>query len=157
MDRVEFSNNLMDLRYTEMWVPVELAEKTVNLMQRFYEQGGYAATGFYTVELLGSPASLFWLSPGYQRASIRFNFMWFARGAADPTAYFQKFWDLFRQNDLGFRPHWGKYLPAGDGGEGAAYLRGQYPKWDAFMALRKQMDPDNIFLSTYWKKQLDIQ
>lgn len=35
------------------------------------------------------------------------------------------------------RPHWGKEFTVG-----AEYLRSGYPKWEAFIALRKQMDPD---------------
>ncbi|MFN0015335.1 MAG: D-arabinono-1,4-lactone oxidase [Saprospiraceae bacterium] len=156
MDRIEFSNHLMPLKYTEMWVPIGMAEKAVNTMQAFYEKGGFAATGFYTVEVLAARQSDFWLSPGYGQDSLRFNFMWFARGAGDPTPYYQQFWDLFKENNIPFRLHWGKFLPPASSAEGPAYLQAQYPKWTNFMNLRQQMDPNGIFLNTYWKNHLGI-
>ena len=70
--------------------------------------------------------------------------------------YFQQFWDLFYDNKITFRMHWGYYLPPPASIEGKQYLPGQYPKMEAFAALRKQMDPHNIFLNTYWQQQLNL-
>ena len=156
MDRIEFSNHLMPLKYTEMWIPIEQAETAVNAMQQFYETAGYQATGFYTVEVLAASQSDFWMSPGYKQDSLRFNFMWFARGAGDPTPYYQQFWDLFKQKGIPFRLHWGKYLPPANGSEGSDYLRGQYPQWNAFLNLRQQMDPKGIFMNSYWRSHLGV-
>jgi FAD/FMN-containing dehydrogenase len=48
-------------------------------------------------------------------------------------------------------------LPQPGSGQGAAYLTGQYPRWGDFAALRRQRDPDGVFLTTYWQRQLGIR
>ncbi|TDC76753.1 FAD-binding protein [Micromonospora sp. KC606] len=54
--------------------------------------------------------------------------------------YFQDMEAVFRQ--YGGRPHWGKkhWLTARD-------LRPLYPHWDDFQAVRRQLDPDGVFLT----------
>ena len=96
------------------------------------------------------------MSPGYGQNSIRISIMWWLDNTEQPMTYYQQFWDLLKQNNIPFRLHWGKYLPPATSNEGAAYLQSQYPKWNDFMNLRKQMDPNNIFLNSYWKSQLGI-
>ncbi len=156
MDKVEFSNNLFDLEYSEMWVPIGLANQVINTMQQHYTANGYTATGFYTVEILAGKNSNFWLSPAYQTDVIRLNIMYFKNSALNPEDYYNQFWTLLAENKIPFRPHWGKNLPLPTSTTGPTYLQSQYPKWNDFMNLRKQMDPNNIFLTTYWKSQLGI-
>jgi L-gulonolactone oxidase len=50
---------------------------------------------------------------------------------------------------LGGRPHWGKrsFL-------GAAELRPRYPRWDAFQAVREQLDPGGRFTSPWIRRVL---
>ena len=68
-------------------------------------------------------------------------------GRGDPCeSFFPQFWSLFA--DLDFRLHWGKHLVA-DGS-----LRRRYPRFDEFVALRDRLDPDGVFLSDYWRRQL---
>ena len=156
MDTIEFSNNLFNLKYTELWIPIEKTQKTIDVLQQFYTEGGYAATGYYTVEILTAKRSSFWMSPSYQHDVVRINIMRFDDGEENNMAYFQQFWDLLHQKEIDFRLHWGKYLPPPASSTGSAYLQTQYPKWNDFMALRTTMDPDNIFLNSYWKTQLGI-
>jgi len=157
MDRIEFSNHLMNLDYAELWFPITEAQRVVDTLQDFYKKGGAKATGFYTVEVLPAKATSFWMSPGYHQDSIRLNFMWFKRGAKTPKRFYQQYFDLFRKKSIHFRVHWGKYLPKAKSSSGVAYLRDQYPKWGAFMSLRKKMDPHNVFLTSYWTKHLGIE
>lgn len=156
MDRVEFSNRLFYLEYTELWFPIEKAAQVIDTLQQHYTAGGYAATGFYTVEILAGKKSSCWLSPGYQTDSIRINIMFFKNSSTIATDFFAQFWDLFSENNLPFRPQWGKDLPSPESRTGPTYLQSQYPKWNVFMQLRKQLDPQNIFLTDYWKINLGI-
>ena len=57
---------------------------------------------------------------------------------------------------FGYRLHWGKYLPV-DPLLGAVHLRRHTPRWDDFLALRKVMDPDGVFLTSYWRTALGIE
>jgi FAD/FMN-containing dehydrogenase len=149
MDKVEFSNNLFNLAYTEMWIPVDKTSEVLTTMQKFYGEG-YAETGFFTTEIFAAPGSNFWLSPAYKQDVVRINILWFNKNAGDPVAYFQKFWDLLQP--FNFRPHWGKSLPA----MGDDYMQANYPQWGAWKALRNLMDPNQIFVNDYWRKQLGI-
>ena len=96
------------------------------------------------------------MSPAYNGDVVRFNIMRFDTNKAAELTYYQQFWDLMKKYDVPFTVHWGKYLPPPGTGEGAGYLTGQYPKWSDFKLLRSQMDPNNIFLTNYWKSQLGI-
>ncbi len=156
MDKAEFNNNLFNLTYCEMWVPASNISTVVNTMQAFYEAGGYEATGFYTVELLGGKQSNFWLSPGYGQDSIRINILYFADSTVTPDTYFSKFWTLFAEKGINFRPHWGKMIPDTNSAQGPAYLQSAYPQWNNWMNLRTQMDPNQIFVTDYWRSHLNI-
>jgi hypothetical protein len=88
---------------------------------------------------------------------------WFRPGAkdgrsfeADRERFFEQFWELMRKKNINFRVHWGKHLPKADSPAGADYLRLQYPMWRKFMEVRREMDPDGIFLNTYWKEHLGL-
>ena len=152
MDKFENTNNLFDLAYTEMWIPIDQTEAVIDAMQSFYNSAGYAATGFYDTVILAAKSSNFWLSPGYNQDVVRINMMWFNKDIGDPMAYFQQFWSLMDSKNIPFRPHWGKSLPA----MGMAYMTAKYAKWSQWQALRSQMDPNNIFLTSYWSTQLGI-
>ena len=156
MDRVEYSNRLFNMEYTELWFPIGKAAQVIDTLQQHYTSGGYAATGFYALEIMPGKKSSCWLSPGYQTDSFRINFMFFKNSSTEATDFFAQFWDLFSENSLPFRLQWGKDLPSPNSTTGPAYLQSQYPKWNAFMQLRKQMDPYNIFLTDYWKANLGI-
>ena len=156
MDSVEFSNKLFNLVYSEMCVPIHLTKKAINTLQDFYVKYGYAATGFYTVELAAGKKSDFWLSPAYSEAVIRINIMFFQKNSIKAEDFFTQFWDLFQKNEIPFRPHWGKNLPLPSSTSGPDYLQKQYPKWKDFLSLREKSDPNNIFLTNYWKTHLGI-
>lgn len=156
MDQVEFSDELFNMVYTEIWVDLKDADRLVQAFQSHYQADGTKATWFYCVEILGGKSSDFWMSPGYGRDSLRLSINWWARNSERTMDYYQQFWDLLYQKGIPFRLHWGKYLPPPSSRTGASYLQKQYPRWVEFMTLRKKMDPDNIFLNRYWRDQLGI-
>ncbi len=157
MDSFEYSNNLFDLSYAELWFPIGKTQQVIDTLSTYFTNTGYSATGFYAFEILAAKSSSFWLSPGFGQDSMRFNIMFFNSGATImPQDFFTQFWNLFKQNNIDFRPNWGKSLPLPSGNTGSAYIQSQFPKWNDFMALRNKYDPNNIFLTTYWKTQLGI-
>jgi L-gulono-1,4-lactone dehydrogenase len=52
-------------------------------------------------------------------------------------------------DDYDGRPHWGKRHY-----KGAAELRGRYPEWDRFQAVRARLDPDGRFANDYTERVL---
>ena len=49
--------------------------------------------------------------------------------------------------DYAGRPHWGKRHY-----QNAATLRGRYPDWDRFVAVRDRLDPHRTFLNDYTRR-----
>jgi FAD/FMN-containing dehydrogenase len=67
--------------------------------------------------------------------------------AQDHRPLFQAVEAIFHNH--GGRPHWGKKHSAD-----ASYLRRLYPSWDAFLALRRQLDPVGRFLKPHLRQLL---
>ena len=84
-----------------------------------------------------------WLSPFYQQDSISISVHQYHK--QDPRLIFDVVEPIL-QTYQG-RPHWGKMHTMS-----TVQLRALYPKWDDFMALRQQLDPQAKFLNPYLEK-----
>lgn len=147
-DRVNY--NLLPTRFTELWLPLARTAEAMADLREHYRQGGYTATTTYACEFYATLSNNFWLSPAYQQDSFRIDPFWFAPNRGNPdVVYFRQYWDLLRKYN--YRLHWGKSL-LGD----VDYLKAQYPRWEDFMRLRTQMDPQQVFVTDYWRRHLDI-
>ncbi len=87
-----------------------------------------------------------WLSPFYKRESATIAVHQYFK--ADPTRLFETCESIFRAYDG--RPHWGKRHT-----RTAEELRGLYPEFDRFRALRRSVDPAGRFLNPYLKAMLE--
>lgn len=153
--------------FSELWIPVSKSQQFMQVMRRYVDERGIDATGTFAFEIYGSKANRFWMSPAYQQDVFRMDFLWFAKNAGDPVRdFYQQYWELLRP--LGFRLHWGKYLPDASTPwtpdparpelrSWIDYLRSLYPRWDDFMAVRDRMDPDQVFVTDYWRRHLGIK
>ncbi len=141
---------LLPTGFTEIWLSLSRTEEVMQRLLKHYRDGGYPATGIYACELYASPSSEFWMSPAYGRPVLRVDMFWFNKSKSDPLRdFYPQFWDLFR--DMEYTLHWGKAL-APD----AAHLRQRYPRWQDFMRVRAEMDPNGIFLTDYWRTHLGL-
>ncbi len=61
--------------------------------------------------------------------------------------YFRDIEPVFR--DFGGRPHWGKKHTLQ-----SSEISSLYPRWNDFLKVRQQMDPDGVFLNDHLKKQI---
>ncbi|MEK4512305.1 D-arabinono-1,4-lactone oxidase [Paenibacillus sp. FSL K6-2524] len=86
-----------------------------------------------------------WLSPATGRDSAYIAVHMY-RGM-EYADFFAKVEDICRQH--GGRPHWGKMHTMR-----AEQLRLVYPKWDAFLRLRQELDPSGVFLNPYLVEML---
>jgi FAD-linked oxidoreductase len=94
----------------------------------------------FPIEIRVAPADDIWLSTAYGRATAYIAIHVFQRAPHE---------DYFREVEaimtaVGGRPHWGK-LHTRD----AEYLRGVYPRFADFVALRDELDPARRFSNPY--------
>lgn len=124
-------------------------------LRAHYEREKVLAAGTFGLEVYPCKASEFWLNPAYGNdAFVKIDVIWFESERNDPSAsYYPQFWDLLSEFD--FRLHWGKYLPAASR-PWQDYIRRQYPKWDEWLTIRDEMDPQRVFVSDYWRDHLGI-
>ena len=152
----QMDDRKMPVWFTELWIPLDEAAAVMQALHAHYQQG-LAATGTFSCEIYAGKASRFWLSPAFGTDVVRIDVFWFARndnsGRPDETFYPQ-FWALLAP--FGFRPHWGKFLPRPDSAQGVKYLQARYAKFSAWLHLRAQLDPQQVFVSPYWRRHLGI-
>lgn len=102
---------------------------------------------YFPLEVRSVMADETWLSPFYRRATCSIAVHHDA--AEDPAAFFRAVEPIFRKYDG--RPHWGKMhsLSARD-------FATLYPRFRDAMEVRRDIDPDNRFISPYLAKILDV-
>jgi hypothetical protein len=163
----QISDKHMPTVFIELFIDICQTDRVLSVLRDYFnpqdgkglkDAEGMGRTGAFAFEIYPGHKSRFWMSPSHGRNSIRVDVFWFNTKADQSLrdAFFERFWRLLRQEGIDFRMHWGKYLPPASSVAGAEYLCTQYPMWGRFMQVRKRMDPDGIFLSTYWKEHLGI-
>jgi hypothetical protein len=165
------SDILVPTEFTEAWIPLGRTQQVMELLHGYFTEPhddaeAYRRTGTYVWELYAAEPSRFWLSPSYTTGEdewrdgvFRVDPYWFADSAGNPAeTFYPGLWDLLRDNDVPFRLHWGKFQPVYDRGDRGwiDWFRAQYPRWDDFLSLRAQRDPNNIFLTDYWRDRLGL-
>jgi hypothetical protein len=164
-------DELLPTEFTEAWVPLPRTQQVMQLLHEYFTSprsahDAYARTGTYAWELYSAMPAAFWLSPAYTSGSdewrdgaLRVDPYWFADNAADPSeTLFAGLWQLLRDNGIPFRLHWGKFQPVDARGERdwLDFFAAQYPRWDDFLTLRRERDPNNIFLNAYWRDRFGL-
>ena len=153
---------LMPTWFTELWIPFTPGDgkvtAVVGALRRLFQadgtpEGAYAATGFYSFELYAAKADpTFFLSAANGTENVfRVDVFWFGRNAADPHAFYRRFWDALEP--FGFRAHWGKFLPSPPD---PARLMSRFPGFAKWKAVRDRVDPGNVFLTKYWRENLGL-
>ena len=99
----------------------------------------------FPVECRVAAADDVWLSTAYERESCYIAVHKYHRQPRG--AYFDAF-EAIAVNHAG-RPHWGKIHT-----RDAAYLRGVYPRFDDFLAVRDRVDPERRFANPYLERVL---
>lgn len=166
------SDTLIPTEFTEIWLPIGRTQEAMDLMRHYFESARTAAgalkrTGTYAWELYGAGPTDIWMSPSYSDGSdewkdgvFRIDPYWFEGNAGNPAeVFYPQLWNLLRDNGIPFRLHWGKYQPViqqGDPDGWVEFFRSQYPMWDDFLAKRAEKDPNNIFLTDYWRNRFGL-
>jgi FAD/FMN-containing dehydrogenase len=163
------NDELMATEFTETWIPIGRTREVMRLLDRYFTEpkDGHEAlrrTGTYAWELYSSTPTPFWMSAAhasgeYADGVFRVDPYWFADNAADPaTTFYARFWKLLRDHDVPFRLHWGKFQPEYERYDRGwvDFFRAQYPRWNDFLQLRAELDPNNIFLTDYWRDRFGL-
>jgi hypothetical protein len=166
------SDVLLPTGFTELWIPIQYSQRAMNLLKDYFDEPATAQealgrTGTYAIEIYGAPANPAWMSMSYSDGQdewrggvVRIDFYWFEKNAGNPAeVFYPRFWKLFRDNGVPFRLHWGKGQPMGSEEQLAdwtSFFRGQYARWDDFLARRQRLDPNNIFLTRYWRQRFGL-
>jgi hypothetical protein len=165
------NDQLVPTEFTEAWIPLARAREAIALLQTWFTEPkdaheAYRRTGLYAWELYTACPTRFWMAASHTSGDdewkdgvFRVDVYWFANNPGDPAeVFYPAFWKLLRDHDIPFRLHWGKFQPvyaAGDR-DWVDYFRALYPRWDDFLALRAQRDPNNIFLTGYWRDRFGL-
>ncbi len=152
----QMDDRLWPTEFTELWIPIADATAAMNAMRQHYRAGGdpvaaFAATGAFSCEMYAAKASRAWLSPSYGTDVLRLDVFWFGMNAGDPRKFYEPFWKILQP--FAFRPHWAKVLPGPNGVWRKAW-RDRFPRLADFLILRAVLDPDDVFLTPYWKENL---
>lgn len=133
------------VRFHEMEyaLPAENVVAAFAAVRALVEQRGWRIE--FPIEVRFAAADDRWMSTAYDRASayIAVHRYW----RADPTEYFDAVESILRE--FGGRPHWGKMHTLT-----ANSLREQYPRFDDFVELRNQWDPERSFGNRYLERVL---
>ena len=133
--------------YSEIFVPFERTQDVIEALRRYFQEKGVHSIPALPVEFYCSPAKSFWLSPAYHRESLRVNLIHYAKDPKPPEEMYRGLWERLEPFDA--RAHWGKYHLEADAGRA---ITRNYPRWNDFMELREQLDPNGIFLTPYWER-----
>lgn len=161
---------LVPTEFTEAWIPLPRTEQTMKLLRDWFaapedDAEALRRTGTYAWELYAAMPSPFWMNAAHssgedewRQGAFRVDPYWFAENATDPVDFYAGLWSLLREAGIPFRLHWGKFQPRYAEGDRdwVDFFRAQYPRWDDFLRLRAERDPNNIFLSDYWRERFGL-
>jgi FAD-linked oxidoreductase len=130
-------------RESEYAIPFEALPQALRDVRGLVERNGWRIS--FPVEIRAAAPDENWMSTAHDRPSAYIAVHRYFRD--DPSEYFQAFDALMRTYDG--RPHWGKmhYRTADD-------LRPAYPRFDDFLGVRNELDPDRRFANRYLDRVL---
>jgi D-arabinono-1,4-lactone oxidase len=164
------NDELLATEFTEPWIPLGRTREVMQLLHRHFTEAkddheALRRTGTYAWELYSAMPTKAWIAASHSSGSdewsegvFRVDPYWFADNAESPQAFYGRLWDLLRRHDIPFRLHWGKFHPEVEPYDRTwvDFFRAQFPRWDDFLHLRAERDPNNIFLTDYWRDRLGL-
>jgi len=153
MDNESHTDTILKMDFTEIWIPIDQCQTVMDKLQDLFNN--QKACGNLPTEIYGAKESPFWLSMSYNQKMVRVDPYWWHYNKGDKRQFFSYFWDVLLDIP-GTRLHWGKYLPhpnqvCGKSTFNLAYLKGVYPKMAHWLKMREKMDPDQVFVTKYWR------
>jgi len=135
-----------DVRFNEMeyQVPAEKGPEALLAIQKAIHDADIPLA--FPIEYRYVKADDAWLSPFYGRDAASISVHQYHKDDFRPLfAATEPVFDQFEG-----RPHWGKLHT-----KTAKELRAHYPQWDAFQAIRRELDPKGLFLNRHLAQIFD--
>ena len=152
---------ILRLQFTEMWVDLEHADAFYEKVTQMIAGMSAMERGNFGMEWYSAKASPFWMSPSYGHDVLRLDFLYWEHNHHETIReFYGRFWaELIEFPSL--RLHWGKWQPHagetfGSVTMGADFMSQRYPKYASWKLYRKLMDPDQVFVTNYWKTQMGL-
>ncbi|GAA1792374.1 D-arabinono-1,4-lactone oxidase [Agromyces lapidis] len=142
--KVFVTNRTVRFREMEYAVPLEAVPDAFREVRELIERKGWRVS--FPIEVRAAAADDNWLSTAHGRDSGYIAVHRYFR--EDEREYFSAVEDIMRAYEG--RPHWGKMHT-----QTAETLRGVYPRFDDFLAVREQLDPERRFQNPYLERVLD--
>lgn len=141
--RVFITNRRVRFREMEYALPVAAVPAALRELRELIDRKGYLVS--FPVEVRTAAADDLLMSTAHGRESgyIAIHRYW----RDTDREYFREAEAVLKAHDG--RPHWGKMHT-----RDAASLRETYPKFDEFLAVRDQLDPDRVFANDYLRRVL---
>jgi hypothetical protein len=167
----EADDELVPTEFTEIWLPLPRTLEAMALLRSYFTEPAdshesYRRTGLYAWELYAAKATPLWMAASHSSGddewkdgAFRIDPYWFAANPGDPSeTFYPQFWQLLTQAGIPFRLHWGKFQPAASPEVPGwiDFFESQYPRWNDFLRLRAERDPNNIFLTSYWRDRFGL-
>ncbi|MEI5583165.1 MULTISPECIES: D-arabinono-1,4-lactone oxidase [unclassified Agromyces] len=130
-------------REMEYAIPLEAVPEAVRAIRALIERNGWRIS--FPIEVRAAASDDVWLSTAYGRETGYIAVHRYFR--EDPREYFGAVEAILR--DVGGRPHWGK-----EHSLDADALRRAYPRFDDFLRVRDELDPDRRFANAYLDRVL---
>ena len=130
-------------RESEFAMPRPALPDVIAELQSWFDAGHETIS--FPIEVRFTGADDIWMSTGHERDNCYVAVHHYFR--SDPSAYFAAAQDVFTAHEG--RPHWGKMNTVD-----AAYLRERYARFDDFVAVRDEADPDRVFTNPYLDRVL---
>jgi FAD-linked oxidoreductase len=144
---VDWSNQIFptprNTKFNEMEYQLPVEQGLQCLEEVLHTLRKHQVPMFFPIEFRYVKGDDIWLSPFYGRDSVSISIHQFHK--QDYHAVFDLVEPILQKYQG--RPHWGKLHSMT-----AALLRDLYPKWDDFMALRQQLDPNQKWLNPHLKQ-----
>ena len=146
-ERIDWSDRIFpsqrDLRFNEMEYAVPAASGSACFAAVRERMRTRHPDVLWPVEYRTVAADAGWLSPMHGRQSVAISVH---QDAALPCdAFFADIEPIFREH--GGRPHWGKIHNLK-----ARELAPLYPMWERFLATRRRLDPNGVFLNDHLRE-----
>ncbi len=127
----------------EFALPREAAHEAISELQKWIARTDERIS--FPIEVRFAASDDIWMSTGYQRDNVYIALHQYQR--KDFAKYFTATQDIFTAHEG--RPHWGKMHTLG-----ADYFETVYPKFNEFVAVRNELDPERRFSNEYLDRVL---